>query len=71
VTVESATAGHNWPDDEEIGDGGLDHLRLVWPFLSQDLRRAIIAIAKIADEPKIDLDRLDQYPKSVTDLIPF
>jgi hypothetical protein len=35
VTVEPSTAGHNWPDSGEFGDGALlDQVKAAWPHLS-------------------------------------
>jgi hypothetical protein len=71
VTVEPATAGHYWPDDIEAGDGALEDLKVIWPFLSRELRLAIVAIANFAEQQKPDVDGRDVYPVSESDLIPF
>jgi hypothetical protein len=56
VTAEPSTAGHNWPDTDEFGDGALDQVRAAWPHLSRDLRLAIVAIGTHNEQSTIDQD---------------
>jgi hypothetical protein len=71
VTVEPSTAGHNWPDGNERGDGALEQVKAAWPLLPRDLWLAIVAIAKLAGQSRMDHDGSGQALVEEPDDIPF
>jgi hypothetical protein len=56
VTEKRSAGGQYWPDNVEEGDDALEDVKVISPFLSRELRLAMVAIVELVRHQSFDVD---------------